>query len=432
MIKVEHDKRFSEETLTSEMRKGYSQYAKLTWNSISAMMCPETGLPSDHLHYPRAGEGLISEPNRVDKTNLTDIGFSLACAGAAASMGFIQPSEARQRIDQTLTTLEQMTTDLELFIPTTSGKGLLANWITPSTGKVLKEWPGSISAVKKHVSTVDMAWLMAFSKMTGAQFPQFNKRIQSYLNKIDLAFMFDPESGFFHGCYNLETQEFEDWEYKVISEARIAYLVGDQEMAEAMSKMIGHRTEQSYVCDSYGRQSRATYVGAFFEMGWPSLLIPEDELNPSWADMMQTTIQMQKDYGATHSCGHYGFSPGLGPDDQYHIYRVPDAGESRDKYIEPTGVITVAALVNMGLREPVETYRALARLHKEFPALVNPNYGDGDTVDTKTGNVQIDQLMHNQAAILLTCWNVVNHHEPQDIFMQASPDIAGIYQRYQL
>ncbi len=429
----EHDNRFNSEFLAPEILEGYSQYAQSTWNSVSAMIFHETGLPSDHLHYRRAVEGLIGETQRVDKTNLTNIGFSLACVGTAAAMDFIQPSEAHQRIDQTLTTLEQMIGDPEIFIPTTGGKGLLANWIHPSTGKVLKEWPGSNSAVKQHVSTVDMAWLMAFSKMTGAQFPQFNERIQSYLNKIDLDFMFDRESGFFHGSYNISTQEFENWEYDVLSEARIAYLVGNETILEAMGRLIGHRTERSRILDSQGHQGRATYTGSFFEMGWPGLLIPEDEMSPLWAQMIHTAIQIQKDHGTQHSDGHYGFSAGLGPDDQYHIYRVPAAGETQDEYIEPKGVITVAALINMALQDPVGTYSALTRLHYKFPALVHPGHGDGDTVDVETGNVQRDQLMHNQAVILLTCWNIVKNHEPQDLFMSAaSPTITGLYDRYPL
>lgn len=429
---VEHDFRFKKEILAPETREGYRAYAWSTWNSILEMIYPETGLPSDHLHYPKIGGGLMDEPRRVDKTSLTDIGFSLACVGAATAMNFIQPSEAHQRIDQTLRTLEQMMNDSNIFIPTTGGKGLLANWINPSTGEVLREWPGSNSAVKQHVSTVDMAWIIAFSRMTSAQFPQFNERIQSYLNKIDLDYMFDPESGFFHGSYNISTQEFENWKYDVMSEARIAYFSGDERIAEAMGKLIGHRSERSRILDSHGHQGRATYSGSFFEMGWPSLLIPEDERSPLWAKMMQTTIQMQKDHGAKHSDGHYGFSAGLGPDDEYHIYRVPAAGETIDEYVEPKGVITVAALINMALLEPVETYLALTKLHNTFPALVHPDRGDGDTVDVKTGVVQSDQLMHNQATILITCWNIVKDHEPQDLFMNVSPAITDIYRRYPL
>lgn len=199
-----------------------------------------------------------------------------------------------------------------------------------------------------------------------------------------------------------------------------------------MSNLINKKSERSVFTDSLGRHGRASWSGGFFEWGWPHNLIPENKLNNQWEDTYRAAIQKQKDFGLQHNGGHYGYSAGLGPDDQYYEFRVPDSGESNVPY-QPQPVITISALVNMGLEEPVETCKALQKIHQEFPTLTHVNNGDGDTVNTNTGAVQRDQLLPNQAASLMTCWNVVKDGEAQDLFMGVIPfSIRDVYKRYLL
>ncbi|MFA4827391.1 MAG: hypothetical protein WC596_04055 [Candidatus Shapirobacteria bacterium] len=414
---------------SNEIRKGYQEYAKSTWNSISAMNYPETGLPADHLHYQREEGKLTENAFRIDKTSPTDIGFSLGCVSAAASMGFIDQFEAHQKIDCTITTIENMMNDPEVFIKTGKNKGLFVNWIQPSTDKVLNQWPGNESPVKQQISTIDNAWLIAFSKLAGVQFPEFNSRIQNYLDQVDLPFMFNNETGFFCGCFALNPSGFESWHYDVISEARIAYLVSGENIADLMGNLINKKSERSVFTDSKGHFGRASWNGEWFAMGWPRLLVPEDKLNDQWGTTYRATIQKQKDFAIQHNEGYYGFSAGLDPNGQYYEFRNPESGESTAFY-EPQTVVTISALVNMGLEEPVETYMALQQIHQKFPNLMHLNNGDGDTVNTHTGAVQRDQLFPNQAASLLTCWNIVEDCKPQNLFMQVAPScIKDVYQR---
>lgn len=417
------------EDLPPEIHEEYLRYANLTCNSIHAMTFPETGLPADQLHYYTEDGKPTEKTHRIDKTSPTNIGFLLACEGAAAAMGFITYSAAVQNIDMTLTTIEKMIADPEVFIPTNGGKGLFVNWIQPSTSKVLRQWPDISSPVKQQLSTVDNAWFIAFIQLIGVQFPEFSHRINSCLDRVDLPFMFDDQTGFFRGCYLLTPPGFESWSYDVLSEARIAYLVCNESVAEFMCNLINHRSERSVFTDSMGHPGRATWDGGWFELGWPGILVPEGELNEQWDQTVAATIQKQKEYGIEHNGGHYGYSAGLGPDSQYHEFRVPETGECTASY-EPQSVVTVSALVNMGLKEPIETHRALQRLHWEFPDLIHVNNGDGDTVDTKTRVVQRDQLFANQAASLLTCWNIVQQKEPQNLFMRVvPPTIKDVYRR---
>lgn len=420
------------ENLPNGIREWYRRYADSTWKSIDAMIYPRTGLPADQLHYHAEDEGRQEKTSRVDKTSPTNIGFSLACTGAATAMGFITSAEAGRRIDRTLATITDLMQDPEVFIPTGENKGLFINWIQPSTGKVLRRWPGSETPVKQQVSTVDNAWLIAFSKLISAQFPQYKEKIQCLLDRIDLPFMLDNQTGFFHGCYALDPPGFESWQYNVISEARIAYLICGENPAQLMGNLINHKSERSVFVDSTGKCGRATWDGELFECFWPQLVWDEGRLNPHWGSTSAATVQMQKDYGTKYNGGHYGYSAGLDPNGQYREFRVPDTGESEAEYMfQP--VVTISALVSMGLVEPVETHAALQRLHREFPHLTHIYNGDGDTVNTQTGAVQRDQLLPNQATSLMTCWNIVKNGEPRELFMGVTPaSVAEIYKRYPL
>ncbi len=411
------------EILPNEIREWYLQYARSTWDGIMAMDYPQTGLPADHLHYSSKDGKPIETPSRVDKTSPTNIGFSLACVGGASAMGFITPSEADRRIGLTLATLEKMMHDPNVFIPTEEGKGLLVNWIQPSTGDVLTQWPGSEDPVKQQISTVDNAWLMAFAKLTSAQFPQFEDRIQSLLDRFDLPFMFDSQTGFFRGCYVLNPPGFESWQYDVISEERIAYLVSPKEIAESMRKLFMNKSRRSVFVAPTGEPGRATWDGQWFQLGWPHLIVPEDQLNPQWKSTYVASVQAQRDFGTRHFGGHYGYSAGLGPDGKYYEFRVPETGESEEQY-SPQPVVTVSALVNMGLTKPAQTCEALRELHWKYPDLTHQHGGDGDTVNTETGAVQRDQLLPNQAASLISCWNIVKDGEPQQLFMSSIPASA--------
>lgn len=416
------------EVLPPDMYEWYLGYADSSWNSIDAMNYPDTGLPADQLHYLSKDGKPTEETCRIDKTSPTNIGFSLACVGAAAAMEFISPHEAEQRIERTLTSIEEMIADPEVFFPINGEKGLFINWIQPSTGKVLNKWPDTDLSVKQQLSSVDNAWLVAFSKLVAAQFPNSKERINRYLDKIDLSFMIDNETGFFRGCYALDLHSFEEWQYRALSEARIAYLVCDDNIIELMGNLINRKSERSIIEQS-GHYGRTTWDGEFFQLGWPRLLVPEDKLNEQWGETYQTTINKQRQFGTEHNGGHYGFSAGLDPDGKYYEFRVPEAGESTAEYnFQP--VITISALVNMGLQEPVETYQALRRLHQEYPGLRHERNGDGDTVNTVTRAVQRDQLLPNQATNLLSTWSIVKNGEPQNLFMGAvSPAVQSVYQR---
>lgn len=401
----------------------YLAYAEATWHSVEAMTCEETGLPYDILHHTPN-----EEIHTVDQTSPTNIGFYLASIGAAYAMGLISQEQAHERIHRTIQSVSQMMQDTELFIETGKNKGLFVNWIQPSTGKVLREWPNTEIPVKQQISTVDMAWFVAFSKLTAVQFPEFTCDIHKYLEKTDLPFMLDPKSGFFCGCFTLNPRQMEAWKYDTLSEARIAYLTCTEDILKLISNLTNKRTPRSVLKDSNGNNIRATWAGGYFELGWPQLIVPEDRLHAHWRETYLGTINQQKEFGVKHCNGHYGFSSGLGPDGKYYEFRLPETGESTEPYTARS-VITISAIINMGIVDPIGTFKALEKLQEEFPDIFHEYYGFGDTVDVKTCKIQRDKVFPNQAASLVTLWNILKDREPQQLFMQSvSPCAKEMYQ----
>lgn len=416
-----------QEVLPEEIIEGYEKIAGLTWNSISAMEYSETGLPADRLHYVVIDGIPTGVIERIDKTSPTNIGFYLASIGAAHSMGFITYEEAQKRLNRTIITITELMNDEEVFIPTSEGKGLFVNWIQPSTGNVLKEWPESQKEVKQQLSSVDMAWLIAFSKLTAVQFPEFAERIQNYIDRMDLPFMFNKDTGIFHGCYDLKLNKFEDWNYDKISEARIAYWLCGEEVLQDMGKLINNKCERSIFVDSMKRMGRASWDGESFAHFWPLLLVMEHKLNPQWLDTFKAVIQVQKDFGNEYCNGHYGFTAGYTPDNRYIELRVPQAGESDAEYI-PQGIINMSGILNMGIIEPLASYYEIKGIIEDYSGILHAQYGLGDTVDIKNNQIQRDQLLPNQATSLLSIWAILKNHYPQTLFMQAVPSsISDIY-----
>ena len=422
--------RVGPEVLSPEIRQWYEQYAKDTWRSIDAMVCPN-GLPADHLHYLRAPDGKSSETFQItNRTSPTNIGFKLACDCAAGALKELPIPEAQYRAETTLATILDMMKDPQVFVLTNNNnEGLFVNWIQPSIAKACTHWLPVDSSkqqtpaplVEQQLSSIDNAWLKAYLMLTKAQFPQLRETVDNILARIDLSFMIDPKTKFFRGVYLLDPPGFKPWQYDKLSENRILYAVGDNETAELLAVLLNNRSENSiYIDPTTGLSARKTWDGEGFTVFWPALLVPEGELSSQWKQTYEATIQAQKKFGAQHNNGHYGYSAGLGPDGKYYEFRVPEMGESSDPY-EARTVITISALVNMGIIKPIETCLELQRLHAEFEEITHPGMGDGDTVDTATGECQPDQLFPNQATSLLACWNILNKRQPQNLFMQVAP-----------
>ena len=393
------------------------------------MTYPQTGLPADQLHYPNGTEVLTE---KVDQTSPTNIGFSLACVSAAVAMKFVSLSDGTQEVAKILSSIEKMMADPEVFQITGTSKGLFVSWIQPSTGKILKLWPKTGLPVIQKLSSVDNGWLVAFFLLTSAQFPELKNHINKLIEKIDLTFMYNIETGFFHGSCILNPIKIENWSYEVFSEPRILYLLCGVKIANSFERIVTQESKKNIFKDSTGRVGKSTWNGNWFELGWPHLLIPEYQFNDNWKNTYLATIQAQKDYGLRYNDGYYGYTAGMDPDGQYDEYRVPTTGENAGLY-KHQPIITIAALLNIGMVEPNESYQEIVKIHQKFPQVINLDHGDGDSINIKTGAVQKDQIFPNQANNLLSCWNIIQNGEAQKLFMQTvSSTVTEIYKNIPL
>jgi len=407
------------ETLPEEIRQWYKEYAADTWNSIEAMVYPN-GLITDHLHYLRDAKGLPTEiTQKIDKTSPTNIGFKLAADAAASDLGLITPVQASHRIKTTLSTLRQMMADPKVFAPTSEDKGLFVNWVKGSNGEVLLNWPDTGLAVEQQLSSVDNAWLAVSLKLVRAQFPEIAPDIDEVLNRIDLPFMFDDSTGCFYVSYALDGSGFKKCQYDAISEARIIYAACPDNITERMPSMFSRKSGRDTFVDSNGHRGAASWNSAYFEYGWLLMFIPEHTLSPQWRETHLAAIQAQADCDSSNG-KKLGYSATLAPDGKYTICRVASSAQCPDDYqFQP--IINLSALANMAMIDPIRIARELQILHDEFPGLRHRLNGDGDSVNTLTGEIQPDQLSSSQIPTLLSLCNVLSRGCLQELFMQSAP-----------
>ena len=107
-----------------DTRETLYRYARDTWASFVAMTDPNSGLPADSLNV---------DGTRSVQTSTTNIGAYMWSTLVAEQLGLIGHSEAVDRLDRTLHSLETM----ERHQPS----GQYYNWYDHRTGVKLTYWP---------------------------------------------------------------------------------------------------------------------------------------------------------------------------------------------------------------------------------------------------------------------------------------------------
>jgi hypothetical protein len=99
-------------------RATLTRYAGDTWASFVAMTDPASGLPADSLR---------TDGERSVQTSTTNIGAYMWSTLVARELGIVDRAEARDRLEQTIGTLERM----ERHAPS----GQFYNWYDHQTGR---------------------------------------------------------------------------------------------------------------------------------------------------------------------------------------------------------------------------------------------------------------------------------------------------------
>jgi hypothetical protein len=439
-------------------RRTLSRYAADTWRSFVLMTDETTGLPADNVS---------ADGTRAAYTSPTNIGAYLWSTIAARSLGIIRPREARERMAQTLDTLEGMER---------GEAGQFYNWYDPATGAKLEVWPVDGNQLYPFLSSVDNGWLATALTMVRNTEPRLAAQADALLEPMDFGFYYDPAVGQLRGGYwpaPPPGQEgcggFTCFHYGTLNtEPRIASYLGIA--AGDIPPEHYFRTWRTFpdTCDwswqeqrpegeyrtylgvevfegTYGYRGARfvpTWGGSMFEALMVPLFVPETRWGPrSWGENHPVYVQAQIAHGLDEAAyGYWGFSPSNNPSGGYREYGVDQLGMNPDGYSSDQER-TVVDEGFAGCREPQpppagygqgvvtphasflalpfarsEALANLANLERDFDA-----YGEGgfyDAVNVTTGEVSRYWLALDQGMVMAALANELRGDVMQRTFVR--------------
>ncbi|WP_433324198.1 glucoamylase family protein [Spirillospora sp. CA-294931] len=341
-------------------------YAADTWRSLTAMVDPGTGVPSDGV------SGDLATRDRV--TSPTNIGGYLWSTVAARDLGLISASDARGRVLRALASVERLARH--------PGSGQFFNWYDPATLRQVTTWPGNGNAVKQFLSSVDNAWLAGALMTVRNAVPASATAANRILRGMDFAAYYDPKgatngTGLLRGGFWVAPPD-PDCSIKgnytggpdVYYTCHVYGAPGETRMASYVGIALGQVPPRHYFglmrtmghsgCD-YGWQETKpegttqrfmgldvfqgtygyrgirlvpTWGGSMFEALMPDLLVPESAWAPrSWGRNHHAFVDAQVDHGLNEArYGYWGFSPSNDPAGGYREYGVDGIGIQQEGY----------------------------------------------------------------------------------------------------
>ncbi|MGZ8782180.1 MAG: glucoamylase family protein [Gaiellaceae bacterium] len=441
-------------------RRTLERYATDTWRSFVQMTNPTTGLSADNV----TAEGV-----RAKYTSPTNIAAYIWSTLAARDLGIVKPSEARKRIEATLTTLAGMERH--------ERSGQYFNWYDPDTGEKLTVWPVDRSRVYLFLSSVDNGWLAAALMMVGNSIPQLRREADAILEPMDFGFYYDPNVGQLRGgawtepppgCSVPSGDVYYTCHHygSLNTEPRIASYIGiargqipathyfklfrtfpetcdwswqEQKPAGVTRTYLGVDVYEGHY-NYRGMKIVPSWGGSMFEALMVPLLVPEEEWAPhSWGVNHPLYVRAQIEHGLEEAkYGYWGFSPSNDPDGGYREYGVDPIGLNPDGYAsdqertlvdygfgecraaQPApgsygrGTVTPHASFLALDYEPEAALANLAKLRRNFDA-----YGSGgfyDAIEVKTGKVARFYLALDQGMIMVALANELRNDRLQAYF----------------
>src|SRR5436190_105565 len=267
--------------------------AHRTWDSFTAMVDTDSGLPADVLN----ADGTTSV-----QTSTTNIGAYMWSAVAAQRLGFISKQELAARLSRTLTTLEHM----ERYGDT----GQYYNWYDHRDGSKLTYWPPSPNdEFHPILSSVDNGWLAVGLRIVQRSVPALSNRAGALYHAMNFGFYYRPDVNrvLFH--YRPDDPAASPCCYDtVVSESRIVDYIGIARGQLPQKEYYGRWRSFPDTCDWSWQETKPigqtrTYFGvnvfegaypydgmlitpswggSMFEELMPSLFVPEETWAPDW------------------------------------------------------------------------------------------------------------------------------------------------------
>jgi hypothetical protein len=435
-------------------------YAAATWQSMSDMTDPQSGLVAD--------QG-FTDGTRSVQTSVTNIGALLWSTVGAEATGLVSHKSAVAGLRKTIATLEHMQR---------GAGGQFYNWYDTRNGAKLTQWPPTGDPLNPWLSSVDNGWLAVGLKIVANRVPELSARARALYDSMDFSVYYRPDRNqiLFHIADNGDAPCCYD---TTVSESRIATYVGiakGELPAKAYfgtnrsfpdncgwnwveTRPVGFTAtyegvpvyEGAYVYN--GSRVVPSWGGSMFEALMPSLFVPEEQWAPnSWGVNHPLTVDAQIHHGMVEAgYGYWGFSPSNNPAGGYKAYGVDaigmdpngnpsdnrntlvDHGWSDTACLRPAvpdpkpsayhnGVVTPHAAFLALRYRPQAALDDLARLRDDFKRLYTTR-GFLDSVDVDTGKVSSSYLSLDQGMIMAALSNALAGDVLRNAF--ATPDFAG-------
>jgi hypothetical protein len=394
------------------------QLAADTWRGLDALSDRAHGLPLDTVSFSEHSVAL-PDASIGDYTSTTNIGLHLVATVAALDLGLLALDEARDRIRQTLSTLDQLETD----------GGLYFNFYDTT----------SLERTSDFVSFVDSAWLTVGLMVVRMAFPEFYEHCAALIAQMDYGRFYDPGYDLISHGYFVAPRGPSRYHYGVLyTEARLGALVaiGKGDVPESVwfnmvrtfppncrwqslppvgvheKSVLGHSFTAGYY-EWSGTRYVPSWGGSMFEALMPTLVLDEAALAPkSLGPNGRAHVLIQHRYATRDlRLPVWGFSPSATPaSQQYGEYGVKVLGS---RGYQPGPVTPHASALALGV-VPQAALANLRRLAARYD--VYGEYGFYDAVDPHTGRVAYKYLTLDQSMIFLALANHLADHSVQRRF----------------
>ncbi|XJZ27754.1 glucoamylase family protein [Bacillota bacterium Lsc_1132] len=379
--------------------------AKKTFQFYRNFTDPRTGLTVDEVRYD------TGKAEKHEYTSPTNISMYLFSTISANKLGIITKSEAIQRIQTTLDTLQKMK----------KWNGLFYNWYYTSNGSLKTDWG-------QFISTVDNGWLSAGLITVGQAFPEFYDQTSKLVSSMKYSLLYDPAIGQFHGGYDVVQGSLTAYHFGMFyTEPRVAsYIaIGKGDVPEdhwwKMYRTLPADWDwqsqvpegQNVIYDgipvfeghySYkGIKYVPSWGGSMFEALMPSLVLKERELGINGLGLNNKNyVSLQITYAKDKGYPAWGISPSAIPNG-YDALGVTPLGTSGYHDIS---IVTPHASF-LALEYAPEA--VIKNIHALKDLNTYGKYGFYDSVNVQTGEVAKAYLSLDQGMIMTSIANFVKN-----------------------
>ncbi len=375
--RISNDSIKQKPVLSGEDRENIERIGRNTWSYYEKLVCKESNFlpPDNYQEYPLKGA--------APRTSPTNIGLYMVSTLAAVDLGYITMSQALERLNNTMDTVEKLE----------SWKGHLYNWYDIKTLEVLRP---------HYVSTVDSGNFISYmllleqalseplensdNRSTAAD---MKERIGRIIERTKFIYLYDKKKNLFSIGYDVDKESLTNSYYDLLaSEARItSYLA-----AARREVPLKHWNKLGRSLTHIGRnKALVSWSGTMFEYFMPALIM-KDYSKTIMDETYKGVIKAQKSYGrknnvpwGTSESGYYAFDLDLNY--QYKAFGVPDLGLKRglveEVVISPYSTIlainfdpegaaeNIRRLIEMGMEGKYGLYEAVDFTLRRMPAGAN-------------------------------------------------------------